>query len=79
MTIALLQACLDGHLIAFSSETEFKVQVASPKGKWRTRWAVKGNLGRAVLLFNGINIGYGWRKRLIAPSFNKPVLARQVS
>ncbi len=77
--VSLIHASLDGRPIAFSTETEFKVQVASPKGKWRTRWSFRGNLGRAVLFYNSVNLGYGWRKRLVAPGFNKPVLARAVS
>lgn len=69
-------ATLNGAKIAFSSQTEFKVQVSSPKGPYKTRYSFVGNLGQAVLFFNGINLGYGWKKRLIAPSFNKPVFSQ---
>ena len=74
----LRSAQLDGKQIAFSSETQFKVQVASPKGSYQTRYSFTGNLGQAVLYFNAINLGYGWRKRLVAPGLNKPVLAKAV-
>ena len=77
--IRLITAELDGKKIAFSSETEFLVQVGRNKSAYKTRYKFKGNLGQAVLYYSGINIRYGYKKRLIAPSMNKPVLARQFS
>ena len=76
--ISLKTATLNGHNIAYSTQTEFKVQVASPKGKYKTRYSFVGNLGQAVLYFNAINLGFGWRKRLAAPTLNKPILAKAV-
>lgn len=72
---------LDGKQIAYASDpvngTEFLVQVGlGKKGSYKTRYKVVGNLGRSVLYYNAINIGRGYKKRLIAPSFNKPLLAR---
>jgi len=68
---------LDGKYIGGSSETEFLVQVGKgPKGSYRTRYSFKGDLGRAVFYYNGINIGNGYKKRLFMPSAAKnPVLA----
>ncbi len=80
MPIQLKYAELDGKKIAYSSETEFLIQVGrGKKGSYTTRFTVKGNLRQAVLLYNGINTGMGYKKRLLVPSFNKPLLARHIS
>lgn len=70
---------LDGKKVAYSEATEFLVQVGHGKRSYKTRFKIVGNLTQAVLLYNGINIGLGCKKRLIAPSFNKPLLARAFS
>lgn len=79
MSIKLLENMLDGKRIAYSSETEFLVQVGKGKSGYATRYAVVGNLAQAVLLYNAINIGNGYKKRLVAPGMNKPLLARSIS
>lgn len=80
MSIELKHATLDGKQVAYSSETEFLVEVGKgSKGAYKLRNKIKGNLGQAVFLYQGINIGNGYKKRLRAPSMNKPVLARQFS
>jgi len=45
----------------------------------KTKYRFVGNLVSAVLYFNGINIGNGYKKRLMMPSAKKPVLARVFS
>lgn len=70
---------LDGKRIAYTDQTEFLVQIGRGKSAYRTRYRVVGNLAQAVLLFNGINVGYGYKKRLLMPSANKPLLARVFS
>lgn len=73
-------ATLDGKPIAYTDQTQFLVQVGRyAKGAYRTRYTFTGNLAQAVFYFNGINIGRGYKKRLLAPSMNKPVLARAAS
>lgn len=73
-------ATLDGKRIAFTDQTVFEVQVGRyAKGSYTTRYSFVGNLAQAVAYFNAINIGRGYKKRLRAPSFNKPVLARAFS
>lgn len=80
MEVKIITQELDGRKIAYSSETEFLIQVGySGKGSYKTRYRIVGNLAQAVLYYNGINIGNGYKKRLLAPSFNKPLLARQSS
>ena len=77
----LFNATLDGKRIAYGSGTEFLVQVGKgEKGAYKTRYAITGSLAQAVLYFNGINIGNGFKKRLLMPSCSaKPVLARAFS
>ena len=77
-TVQLLtEQTLDGKKVAYHSETEFLVQIGRyRKGSYATRYNIKGNLAMAVAWYNGINIGHGYKKRLIAPSFNRPLLAR---
>lgn len=79
MSVCLKTATLDGKEIAYSSETEFLVQLGKGNQSYKTKHVVKGDLGRAVFFYNGYNIGNGYKKRLFAPSMNKPVLARSLS
>jgi hypothetical protein len=77
--MTIKQATLDGKNIAFTDCTEFFVQVGKGKSSYRTRYSFTGDLSKAVFYFNAINIGNGYKKRLVAPAFNKPLLARQFS
>lgn len=71
---------LDGKAIAYHSETEFLIQIGHGNGSYRTRFKVTGNLGQAVLFYNGLNIGNGYKKRLLMPSCSKnPIIAREIS
>lgn len=80
MEVKLLEVELDGRKIGYSSSTEFLVQVGRYKGAYKTKYKIIGNLFDAVLYYRGINIGNGYKKRLLMPSCSKnPVLARQFS
>jgi hypothetical protein len=71
---------LNGKRIAYTNQTRFVVQVGrNRKAGYQTRYVVTGNLAQAVGWYNGINIGNGYKKRLICHELNKPVLARQFS
>ena len=70
---------LNGKKIAYHANTEFLVQIGKGKSSYKTRYTIKGNLAQAVMYFNGINIGNGYKKRLICHSMNKPLLARAFS
>lgn len=70
---------LNGKKIVYTTATEFLIQVGKNKSAYKTRYSIKGNLAQAVMYFNGINIGNGYKKRLICQSMNKPLLARQFS
>ena len=71
---------LNGKPIAYCDETEFLIQVGrGDKGSYKTRYCIVGDLGRAVMFYRSINIGNGYKKRLLMPSSSKPLLARQFS
>lgn len=76
-----LKTCwLDGKAIGYSDETEFLIQVGKGKSAYKTRHTIKGNFGQAFITYQGINIGYGYKKRLYMPSCSKrPVIARSKS
>jgi len=79
MNTEIIHAELDGKSVAFTNHTEFLVQIGKGKSVYRTRYAITGSLAQAVFYYRCINIGNGYKKRLYAPSFNKPLLARQFS
>ena len=72
-------ATLDGKRIAYTDTTEFLVQVGRGRGAYATRYSFKGEIARAVMYYNAINIGRGYKKRLIMPAAIRPVLARELS
>lgn len=53
--------------------------IQAGKGSYKTAYAVTGLFSRAFMLYIGLNIGNGYKKRLLAPSLNKPCLARAFS
>ena len=67
---------LDGKKVAFTNETKFLVQVGKGKGSYKLKYEITGDLATAVFWFKGINVGNGYKKRLLMPSCSKnPVLA----
>jgi hypothetical protein len=72
-------ATLDGKRIAYTDDTEFLVQVGRGRGAYATRYSFKGELARAVMYYNAVNIGRGYKKRLFMPNALRPVLARELS
>jgi hypothetical protein len=56
---------LDGKRIAYSSETLFYVQTGRYKSSFKTRYTIKGSLGRAAFYFTCLNVGNGYKKRLL--------------
>ena len=72
-------ATLDGKRIIYSDTTTFLVQVGHKNRAYATRYSFTGNLHQAVMHYRCINIGNGYKKRLLMPGARKPVLARQFS
>lgn len=79
MDIEIRTVTLDGKKVAYSSDTEFLVQVGKNRGAYRTRYRFTGNIHQAVAYYKAINVGLGYKKRLYVPSFNKPTLAKQIT
>jgi len=75
----IIEKELNGKKIAYHSTTQFLVQIGRGKSGYKTRYSIEGNLAQAIMYFDCINIGNGYKKRLIAPSLNKPLLLRQFS
>jgi hypothetical protein len=76
----MLTVTIDGREIYFFAQTEFKVQVGRySKGAYKTKYSFTGNIVQAFNYYNGINIGRGYKKRLVMVGANKPVLAKQSS
>ena len=56
---------LDGKRIAYTDETKFHVQVGKGRGAYKPRYTFTGNLAQAVFYYRCINIGRGYKKRLV--------------
>jgi len=72
-------ATLDGKRIAYTDDTKFEVQIGRGKSAYTTRYTFTGNLHQAVMYYRCVNIGRGYKKRLVMPDANRPVLAREFS
>ena len=72
-------ATLDGKRIAYTDDTKFEVQIGRGRGKYTTKYSFKGNLHQAVMYYRCVNIGRGYKKRLVMPDAMCPVLARAFS
>lgn len=71
----LRHAFLDSRSIHYTSKTKFLVQVGKgPKGSYKTKYAFTGNLGQCMIHYNGINLGNGYKKRVIMVDAANPVL-----
>lgn len=72
-------AVLDNKTITYTDGTVFTVQVGRYRGAYSVRYRIVGNLTQAVMYYKGINIGNGYKKRLVMDGANRPVLARAFS
>lgn len=79
MSIEIFERELNGKKISFTSENVFEVQVGKGKSKYHTKYKFKGDLNRAILHYRAINIGLGYKKRLVCWELNPPILARVIS
>lgn len=72
------EAIVDGRTVAYKPDSKFHVQTGRGlKGKYATRYTFTGNLVQALLWYNGINIGPGFKKRLVmSGGFSKVVITR---
>lgn len=58
-------AILDGKDFHYSERTEFRVQVGRGRGTYSTRYKFTGDLRQAVFYYRCLNIGNGYKKRLL--------------
>lgn len=74
-------ATVDGKQIGFCDQTEFFVEVGKGKDSYKIRYRYIGydGLRQACATYRAINIGNGFKKRLVMPSAKKPVIARAFS
>lgn len=70
---------LNRKRVAFTRDCVFEVQIGKGKGKYSTRYRFTGDIKEALFWYAGINIGNGYKKRLVCWSLNKPVLLRSFS
>lgn len=71
---------VDDRKVPIRPDTVILVQVGrGPKGSYKTKYSFTGNLGQAVFWYRAINIGLGYKKRILIPDLAKPVIARAFS
>lgn len=71
---------LDGRSIAMHIDSQIEIQLGRGRGAYKTKLTFSAlQFGRAVMHYNALNIGNGYKKRLVCKSLNKPVLARSIS
>ena len=75
--VELRVGSLDGKNVAYTNHSRFYVQVGKgQRGAYRTKYAITGDLRQAMMYYRGINIGNGYKKRLV---LNDETLAKQYS
>lgn len=56
---------LDGVTYSYKEDTPFYVQVGRWRGAYITKWRFTGNFNRAYVHYWGLNVGNGYKKRLV--------------
>lgn len=79
MDIELKTVTLDGKKLAYTNQTEFLVQIGKNRSAYRTKWRFTGNIHQAVAYYRALNVGRGYKKRLLMPSAKHPTLAKQIT
>lgn len=79
MDIEIKTVTLDGKKLVYTNMTEFLVQIGKNRSAYRTKWRFVGNIHQAVTYYRGLNVGYGYKKRLLMPSAKHPVLAKELT
>lgn len=74
-----MRAMIDDKVVEYTEQARWQVQVAKgPKGAYGTRWEFNASAGgQACMYYRGLNIGNGYKKRLlILDGGKKTILAR---
>ena len=68
---------LDGKSVEYNENTVFTIQLGrNAKGSYRAKYTFIGDFKKANFYFQGINIGNGYKKRLV---MDGKVISRQFS
>lgn len=70
---------VNGRSVCYHDNTVFMVQVGKNKSSYKTKYSFKGDIRQAAFYYESINIGNGYKKRLLMSGANKPVLVRAFS
>ena len=70
---------IDDRKVAYTSETLFLVQLGKNRGSYRTKWTFKGDPFEAAKYYRALNVGLGYKKRLLMPNAKRPVLAKHTT
>lgn len=71
---------LNGKEVVLHKDAVIRIQIRKDKDSYETRCTFSPKeFGKAVIHYNGINVGKGYIKRLYCENLNRPVLARQAS
>jgi hypothetical protein len=80
MEVKNMSVELNGKQIDYTSNTTFAVQVGKGSSSYQNKYTFTGDLHKAVFYFNCINIGMGYKKRLVMLSTEgRKVLVRSMS
>jgi hypothetical protein len=79
MTIEIKYITIDGKRMVYTSMTEFLVQVGKNRSAYRTKYKFVGDIQQAAAHYRAINVGLGYKKRLLMPNAKRPVLAKQTT
>jgi len=61
-----MTAILDNKPITWTSKTIFRIQLGrGTRGSYTNRYIITGSLDAAVIYYRGLNVGYGYKKRLL--------------
>lgn len=76
----LIKHVLDDRTVYYTPEANFLVQVGSGSSSYQVRYVFTGDLAAAVTYYNAINVGRGFKKRLLMRDCGKlSTLARAKS
>ena len=66
--------------VIFFHDAIIELQLGKGKSSYKTKYQFNAaEFDRAVFHYNAINIGNGYKKRLLCRTINKPILARSIS
>jgi beta-glucanase (GH16 family) len=60
--------------IAYTNRNVFLVQVGKGRGSYTTRYSFEGKPFQAIKYYTQINVGNGYKKRLVCWDFKKPII-----